>query len=73
MGWKNLQDAQLNLEFKPFKNLGFKAELHKFWLAEEKDVWYQNKTAYRDKTGESGNEFGVELDIVGKYITPPQT
>ena len=70
MQWKNLQDAQLNLEFKPFKSLGFKAELHKFRLAEKKDAWYQNQTAYRDKTGKSGDELGVEFDIIGKYITP---
>ena len=70
MDWKNLQDAQANLEFKPFKNLDFKAELHKFWLAEDKDAWYQNQKVYRDRTGKSGNELGVEFDIVGKYITP---
>jgi hypothetical protein len=70
MDWKNLQDAQLNLEFKPHKRLGFKAELHNFRLAEDKDAWYQNQKAYRDKTGRAGNELGVEFDIVGKYITP---
>ena len=69
MQWKNLQDAQLNLEFKSFKSLGFKAELHKFWLAEKKDAWYQNQKAYRDKIGKSGNQLGVEFDIVGKYTT----
>ena len=70
MHWKNLQDFQLNLEFKPFKSLGFKTELHKFWLAKKKDAWYQNKKFYRDKTGKSGYELGTEFDIVGKYITP---
>ena len=70
MDWKNLQDVQANLEFKPLKNLGFKAELHRFWLAEDKDAWYQNQKVYKDKTGKSGNELGVEFDIVGKYITP---
>ncbi len=70
MAWSNLQDAQLNLEFNPLKNLRFKAELHKFWLAEDKDGWSLNSKSYRDKTGQSGNELGSEFDIVGKYITP---
>lgn len=70
MDWKNLQDAQLNLEFKPLKNLSFKAELHKFRLTEDKDGWSLNTKVYRDKTGQSGNELGSEFDIVGKYITP---
>ena len=70
MKWMNLQDAQLNLEFKPLKSLAFKAELHKFWLAEKKDAWYHNQKVYRDKTGKSGDELGVEFDIVGKYTTP---
>ncbi|MFH1673270.1 MAG: alginate export family protein [Pseudomonadota bacterium] len=69
MDWKNLQDAQLNLELKPVKSLGLTLELHKFWLAEEKDAWYLNQQVYRDKTGNSGNELGVEFDFIGKYIT----
>lgn len=69
MAWSNLQDAQLNLELKPLKKLRLKAELHKFWLAEDKDGWSLNSKVYRDKTGRSGNELGSEFDIVGKYIT----
>lgn len=70
MAWNNLQDAQFNLEFKPLKKLKFKAEFHKFWLADDKDGWPLNAKVYRDKTGRSGNELGTEFDIVGKYITP---
>jgi hypothetical protein len=63
MDWKNLQDVQINLELKPLETLSCKIELHKFWLAEGKDAWYHNKEAYRDITGNSGKELGVELDI----------
>jgi hypothetical protein len=70
MDWKNLQDAQLNLKLKPLKILCLKAEFHKFWLAEEKDAWYLNPKVYRDKTGNSGKELGVEFDITAKYLTP---
>ncbi len=70
MDWKNLQDAQVNLEFKPGNRLGFKAELHKFWLAEARDAWYLNQKFYRDKSGRYGKDLGWELDIVGKYPTP---
>ena len=66
---KNLKDAQVNLEFKSLARLYFKAELHKFWLAEAKDAWYLNQKVYRDKTGRSGKSLGEEFDIVGRYKT----
>jgi hypothetical protein len=70
MEWKNLQDAQFNLELNPLKTLSCKIALHKFWLAEEKDAWYHNHEVYRDVTGNSGKELGVEVDVtVSKSIT----
>ena len=69
MDWKNLQDAQINLQLKPTEKLSFKAELHKFRLAETKDAWYLNQKMYRDKTGGSGRNLGMEFDIVGRYVT----
>ncbi|MBW1766923.1 MAG: alginate export family protein [Deltaproteobacteria bacterium] len=68
--WKNLKDAQINLEVKPKKWLYFKAEYHQFWLAEEKDAWYLNPRAYRDRTGSSGDKVGREFDLVVRLKLP---
>ena len=70
MHWKNLRDAQLNLEIKPKKWLYIKTEFHKFRLAEKKDAWYLNPKAYCDKTGSSSDELGKEFDIVGRINLP---
>ncbi len=61
--WKNIEDAQINLEFKPRNWIYFKASFHKFWLAEKEDAWYLNARAYRDKSGASGDEVGRELNF----------
>ncbi|RLB35212.1 MAG: hypothetical protein DRH12_16830 [Deltaproteobacteria bacterium] len=68
--WMNIKDAQINLELSLLKQIHIKLEYHKFWLAEEKDAWYLNPKAYRDKSGESGDEVGREFDVVVKYKLP---
>ncbi len=68
--WKNLKDAQINLDLKPMKTLSFTLGYHQFWLAEDKDAWYLNKKAYRDKTGNSGDKVGKEFDVLGKWTIP---
>jgi hypothetical protein len=68
--WRNLKDAQANLELKPRKWMHVKAEFHKFWLAEKKDAWYLNPKQYVDRTGDSGDEVGDELDIVARFNLP---
>lgn len=68
--WMNLKDAQINLEVRPKKWLYLKAEYHHFWLAQRKDAWYLNSKEYRDRTGNSGNKVGRELDLVGKLSLP---
>ena len=65
--WSNLKDAQLNLELRPMKTAYIKIELHKFWLAEKKDGWSMNPKLYRDKTGNSGDEVGREIDLILRY------
>ena len=68
--WQNIKDAQINLNLKPMKTLSFTIGYHQFKLAEKKDAWYLNKKLYRDKTGNSGDEVGKELDIIGKWKLP---
>ena len=67
--WKNLKDAQINLEVKLKKGFYLTAEYHQFWLAEKEDAWYLNKT-YKDTTGNSGDKIGKEFDIVGRWDLP---
>ena len=68
--WKNIKDAQINLELRPKKWIHIKAEFHKFWLAEREDAWYLNPRAYRDNSGRSGNKLGREFDIVACFNLP---
>jgi len=68
--WKNLEDAQINLEIKPCQWLSLTLGFHKFRLAEKKDGWYLNAKAYRDKTGASGDDVGRELDLVAVIDLP---
>jgi len=68
--WKNLKDAQINLEIRPKKGIYFKAEYHQFWLAEKEDAWYLNSKEYRDKTGNSGDKVGSEFDLTGRFKLP---
>jgi hypothetical protein len=62
--WKNLKDAEVNLMLKPKKNWKVTTRFHQFWLADRKDAWYLNPKAYKDPTGQSGDEVGKELDII---------
>ncbi len=64
--WQNIRDAQVNLELRPRKWAYCKAELHQFWLDEDKDGWSLNRKFYRDKTGNSGNKVGKEFDFVSR-------
>jgi len=70
--WRNIRDAQVNLELKPkrWKWFYIKAEFHQFWLDEKKDGWSLNPKRYRDKTGNSGDEVGKEFDIVCRFNLP---
>lgn len=65
--WRNIKDAQVNLEFKPCRGLSVVAGFHKFRLASDKDGWSLNPGVYRDVTGLSGNDVGDELDIVCRF------
>ena len=67
--WMNLQDAQINFDVRHWR-IHIRVEYHQFLLAENKDAWYLNAKAYRDKTGRSGNRVGKELDIIAKVTFP---
>ena len=65
--WSNLRDLEANLTLKPRPGVSITAEVHQFKLAESRDAWYLNKSLYRDKSGQSGDEVGKEFDIVAAW------
>lgn len=65
--WKNLKDAQVNLEVRLRKRVFLKTEFHDFRLAEKKDAWYLNPREYRDRSGESGEKVGREIDMIAHF------
>lgn len=68
--WSNLQDYEASLTVKPREWFSVKGEVHQFKLADRHDAWSLNKKLYQDKTGDSGNDVGKEIDIVAtcKYF-----
>ena len=68
--WRNIRDAQINLELHPKKWMCLKAEFHNFWLDKKRDGWSMNPKLYRDKSGDSGDEVGKEFDLVYRFNLP---
>ncbi len=67
--WKNIEVAGLRLRAKPVPKLLVAAEVHRYWLAEDKDAWYlgTKKSFRRDKTGKSGDNVGTEVGGWARY------
>lgn len=71
--WRNIEDAQLNIEVFPRKNISLLAEFHDFRLAEAKDGWSLNPSLYRDPTGAAGDDVGRELDLIATWNFRPSS
>lgn len=67
--WRNIHNPAVSAILKPAKGLKVKVDYHWFWLAEEKDAWFNAGGAVlrRDVTGNSGSEVGQELDLLVTY------
>ncbi|MGV8075595.1 MAG: alginate export family protein [Syntrophobacteraceae bacterium] len=68
--WSNLQDYEASVTVHPRNWLTIKGEAHQFELADRHDGWSLNSKLYRDKTGNSGDSVGKEIDITAtsKYF-----
>jgi hypothetical protein len=68
--WMNLQDFQINLDFKPTRKLSTTIQCHWFELADKRDAWYygNGKPQRKDIKGASGSTLGQEALVTMKYI-----
>ena len=63
--WRNGQDLALRLQADPAPPWRLLADLHRFWLHEKSDAWYDAAGAQitRDASARSGRDIGTELDL----------
>ena len=73
--FKNGRDAAIYLKVVPVAGFSVHADFHNFWLARDKDGWYNSAGAQirRDATGAATDRVGQEIDIharlvMGKYV-----
>ena len=73
--FKNGKDAAVYLKGVPATGVSVNVDLHNFWLARDKDAWYNSGGAAvrRDVTGAATDRVGQELDVTtriaaGKYV-----
>jgi hypothetical protein len=73
--FKNGKDAAAFFKVSPTDTLSIQLDYHTFWLAQDKDAWYNaaGGPIRRDLTGLSTNRIGEETDFhvrlaVGKYV-----
>ena len=62
-GWSNLKDQEIFADVKMGKQIKFKAEYHRFYLADKSDSWRQ----YKNTGSVSEDHIGDEFDLVGSY------
>ena len=72
--WMNVQEIACRLKLKPLEKLTAIAEVHRYWLEEDKDAWYttSKNPKRRDPSGRSGDSVGNELSLVLKYRASKQ-
>ena len=63
--WENIKSLKSRIELKPNKKLQFDSGYSFYWLASKKDRW--NVANLRDKSGNSGDFIGHELDFRALY------
>lgn len=63
--WSNGQDLKAEVYVKPDERWKIAAAVHKLWLTERKDAWYDagGNAIRRDPTGSGGKDIGVETDL----------
>ena len=69
VGWRNIHDAHLAVEFQPIKRLNVSTGFHEYWLANRFDGLYSSSSALvaRSPTGSAGRYVGSDLDAIGTY------
>ena len=69
VGWKNIHDARVGLEFKPRSTLALSGGYHSYWLANNRDALYSAAGAVlgRISDGAQSRHVGQELDVQATY------
>ncbi len=73
--WKNMNELELGVEYKPNASVDLKVHFHGFGLRNASDGWYgagggintKPGGTYLDVTGASGRDVGTELDFDATY------
>jgi len=73
--FKNGRDLMGSIKVAPTETLSVQADVHGFWLVEERDAWYNaaGGVTRRDATGNSDSRVGTEVDLharlaAGKWV-----
>jgi hypothetical protein len=67
--WDNVHAPKARLEFTPYKDVRIDMGYNAFWQESETGGW--NRTALRDRTGQSGSFLGHEFDIRMRHKINP--
>jgi hypothetical protein len=64
-GFKNVKDLSAYIKVAPTDNFSLHLDFHHFWLAADKDAWYNfaGTALRRDVTGISNTQVGYETDL----------
>lgn len=67
--WQNMHEAAVEMTLKPHKKLNVTSSTNFFWLASNRDSWYDStgKKLRTSTTGRANQYVGQELSVVAKY------
>jgi hypothetical protein len=65
--WSNMMDYGLTANYRPFKGLNIRGEVHQFYADQINDKWLSYKTGL----DASDDEYGNEIDLVAKFKMNP--
>ena len=74
--WQNMHNGRLNFSVQPHKGVSVSFDVNSFWLADDRDFFYQangqprNGSGYGRNTG-AGKYVGTELGLVVTYSPDP--
>jgi hypothetical protein len=69
VGWRNIHDGHIAIEFNPSKRLTVSTGFHEYWLANRHDGLYNsgNVSVARSPDGSAGRYVGSDFDVIGTY------
>jgi hypothetical protein len=68
--WENIITPKLRFDFQPHAKIKIDMSYGAYWLASDSDAW--TRANRRDRTGNSGDEIGQEMDIRTRFQVDPR-